>query len=202
MRLLDYSSFAPLSSQQLAQQRTMAARLVFAITADREIGVMRERGQHVERLARGRRRHFRAILSGEGRPLPVGFRGPGRVSSWRRSARGPETRRRTSRGARNPSSARRAAAGAQCRAACLRWRARSTQPHDTHAHRTPALTITRLSTSGSTVAGKHAGFRIEARAARIVFERVARRIEAVRHVRERCADERSPRPRRFRPRFP
>src|SRR4051812_12059276 len=51
----------------------MAARFVLAIAADGKIRVMRQGREDVERLARVRRGHLRAVLAREGLPLRVAF---------------------------------------------------------------------------------------------------------------------------------
>src|SRR5262249_27752764 len=45
--------------QQLAKNRTVAASLVFAVAADRQVGAMRERRQQIERPSCRRRIHLR-----------------------------------------------------------------------------------------------------------------------------------------------
>ena len=74
----------------------MAARLVRAVAPDREVRVVRERGEQVERPARIGLRHLRAIAPRERAPFAVGLRAAGRASAVPRSARGSGTRRRRS----------------------------------------------------------------------------------------------------------
>src|SRR3974390_1467092 len=56
-------------SQQLAQNGTMAVRLIRAIAPDGEVGPMRQRGQQLDGVVRIRPRHLRAVLPHEDSPL-------------------------------------------------------------------------------------------------------------------------------------
>src|SRR5687767_6002360 len=58
----------PPGHEQFAQQGPVAARLVLAIAADREVGPARQRGQEVERLRGLGSLHFGAVAPGEAPP--------------------------------------------------------------------------------------------------------------------------------------
>src|SRR5690606_28103681 len=62
--------------QQFAQDRAMAMRLVLAVTADREIAVLRQRREQGQRVPVLRRCHLGAVAAGEIGPFG---RRPGRL---------------------------------------------------------------------------------------------------------------------------
>jgi hypothetical protein len=58
-----------LLGEQCSKYRTMAMRFALAVAADREVGLVRQRGKQLDGVAVVRRRHFRTVLPGEGAPL-------------------------------------------------------------------------------------------------------------------------------------
>lgn len=57
--------------QQFPQHRTVAAGFILAVAADREIGVLRQSGQQIERSAVLWTAHFSAVALHERRPLRI-----------------------------------------------------------------------------------------------------------------------------------
>ncbi len=58
--------------EQFAQHGAVAMGFIGAIASDREIGLMRQRRQQIERMPRARRGHFAPVLSCESAPVPCG----------------------------------------------------------------------------------------------------------------------------------
>src|SRR5258706_9560448 len=149
-KLDDYGA---LRREELAEHRTMAARLVLAVAPDGKVRVAREEREHLERVPGLRPRHLGAVLLRESRPLRRRLRGE------------PQLHRLDTRGERREPGvvevapgelalrhpARRAANGAQARP--LACGARRSQSHDANRHGEPpacrAVTSISMRTRGA-----------------------------------------------------
>src|SRR5574341_953930 len=121
--------------QQLAQDRAVAARLVLAIAADREVRMMRQRGKQLGQAPRRGGFHFLEITTRKLSPALVrpGLSDrPSEERFARREIRQPEVVVIAPREIRLAHAARRAPHGAEARA--LAFGARATEPDDANRH--------------------------------------------------------------------
>lgn len=118
-----FGDFRPALHQQRPQHRPMAMRLILAIAPDRQMGLVRQRGQHVEQSRGIAFVHLGAEAAHECVPsllVVCRLRGLGLLDEPPATATAAASTRRRNRGWRTPLSARRAAGAARCRCAGLR----------------------------------------------------------------------------------